>query len=315
MAAGRVRYPEKWEWRWTGSSIACTGKPISDAVAIPAENGYITRMLGFLIKKSFYDMWDNMLLVILLNFGFFGILGVVIGAMYGLAALSTAILAVPTVLGALVINLIAFAFSGGLISVYAGACACLTRTIADYEKPVFGDFITGLKKTWRPSLLFGLLQGALIALILNAASVYLASVGNLFNWLLFFVLFWIYLTWLMASQYFFALQARFDQKLFKNIRKMFILFFDNTLFTMLALSFVSLIVMGISFFLFLVIPGFAGILLLQAVALKLRALKYDYLDAHPQAKRRKIPWQTLLAEDRERVGKRTLKGMFMPWKE
>jgi hypothetical protein len=42
--------------------------------------------------------------------------------------------------------------------------------------------------------------------------------------------------------------------------------------------------------------------------------KYDYLEKNP-GDRRRIPWDALLVEDRERVGKRTLKGMIFPWKE
>jgi hypothetical protein len=44
-------------------------------------------------------------------------------------------------------------------------------------------------------------------------------------------------------------------------------------------------------------------------------MKYDYLEENPRADRKHIPWETLLREERERVGKRTLKGMIFPWKE
>jgi hypothetical protein len=272
-------------------------------------------MFGFWIKKTFFDMWDNLLTVVIVNFGFYAVAALILGGLYGASAVSTMLIPAGSVFGTFLANLIVLAFGGALITVYGGAVSFVTRKIADYEKPGFSDFITGLRDTWRPSLVFGLIQGALLALIINAAQIYLAKTDNLLNWLLFFILFWIYLTWLMAAGYFLALQSRYDSKLVKNIRKMFILFFDNTVFSILGLSLISLLVTGLSFFLFFILPGFAGVLLLQATALKLRALKYDYLDAHPQAHRRKIPWSTLLEDDRERVGKRTLKGMFMPWKE
>ena len=43
--------------------------------------------------------------------------------------------------------------------------------------------------------------------------------------------------------------------------------------------------------------------------------KYDWLEANPEANRKKIPWDALLMDDKERVGKRTLRGMIFPWKE
>jgi len=63
------------------------------------------------------------------------------------------------------------------------------------------------------------------------------------------------------------------------------------------------------------LPGLAGLALGSDVALKLRLHKYDWLEAHPDANRRKIPWDDLLEEDRELVGKRTFRGMFFPWKD
>jgi uncharacterized membrane protein YesL len=272
-------------------------------------------MIGLFLKKSFFDMWDNLIPVILLNLGFYVIFSAILGMLYGMSALFAAVIPVPPALMLFLANIVMLVLAGIILGVYSGAVSVLTRLIADYTKPTFADFRQALKDTWKPSLLFGVIQGALLGLILNAASVYLKNMENLAFPILFFVLFWIYMMWVMASQYFFALQSRYDKKLRKNIRKMFILFFDNAVFTILVLSIISVIVFGLSVVLFLFIPGLTGILLLQAVALKLRVLKYDYLDANPGANRRKIPWNTLIAEDRERVGKRTLKGMFFPWKD
>jgi uncharacterized membrane protein YesL len=272
-------------------------------------------MFGFFIKKSFFDMWDNLLAVILLNFGFYAVFALILALLYGISVLYPLILPAQPPFALFLSNLVILVLAGMLVGVYTGAASAMTRKIADYEKPSFGGFLAACQESWRPSLLFGLIQGALLGLILNAASVYLHNMDNLLNPLLFFILFWIYLTWLMASQYFYALQSRYDKKLRKNVRKMFIMFFDNPVFTILGLTLVSLFVFGLSVVFFLIVPGLTSILVMQAVALKLRVLKYDYLEANPQANRRKIPWKSLLVPDRERVGVRTLKGMFFPWKE
>ena len=71
----------------------------------------------------------------------------------------------------------------------------------------------------------------------------------------------------------------------------------------------------VSFFTALLLPGIATIMLWWNIAFKLRLYKYDWLEQNPGANRRRVPWDALLVEDRERVGKRTLKGMIFPWKE
>jgi len=65
----------------------------------------------------------------------------------------------------------------------------------------------------------------------------------------------------------------------------------------------------------LLAPGPAGTALASAVAVRLRMKKYRYLKENPEAERRHIPWDELLQEEKELVGKRTLKGMIFPWKD
>ena len=62
-------------------------------------------------------------------------------------------------------------------------------------------------------------------------------------------------------------------------------------------------------------PGPVGVLLYIDQALRLRLLKYDWLEANPEANRRKIPWDALLIDEREITGTRTLKNFIFPWKD
>jgi uncharacterized membrane protein YesL len=126
-------------------------------------------------------------------------------------------------------------------------------------------------------------------------------------------LFWVLIFWILAFQYFFSIQARLDKKFGKVIKKMFLLLLDNPLFT-IGLLIGTLITFAVSVFTAFLLPGIASIFLWWNAALKLRLYKYDYLEENPES-RRNIPWDALLTEDRERVGKRTLKGMIFPWKE
>ncbi|MDR1985520.1 MAG: hypothetical protein LBP88_00935, partial [Treponema sp.] len=59
----------------------------------------------------------------------------------------------------------------------------------------------------------------------------------------------------------------------------------------------------------------AGILLYLDEALRLRLLKYDWLEVNSDATLRKIPWDALLIEEREKTGTRSLKNFIFPWKD
>jgi len=50
--------------------------------------------------------------------------------------------------------------------------------------------------------------------------------------------------------------------------------------------------------------------LASATAVRLRMKKYEYLKQNPVADKHHIPWDELLKEEKERVGKRTFKGMI-----
>jgi hypothetical protein len=134
------------------------------------------------------------------------------------------------------------------------------------------------------------------------------------------VIFWTMVVAGLSLQFFFAIRARLDVKLTKVIKKCFIIFFDNPGFCLF--SFVhNLIILALSMFLAFLFPGPAGILLYLDEALRLRLLKYDWIDANfredsgDRPKRPKIPWDVLLIDERERTGTRSFKSFIFPWKD
>jgi len=129
--------------------------------------------------------------------------------------------------------------------------------------------------------------------------------------------FWTFALSLVSFQFFFAIRARLDTKPAKIIKKCFIIFFDNPGFSIISLSciMIMLILSVIPPFLF---PGPAGIILFLDEALRLRLLKYDWLETNNDpalTRRRKIPWDVILSEEREKTGTRTLKNFIFPWKD
>jgi len=256
-------------------------------------------MFGFLIKKTFFDMWDNLIRIVILNLGF--ILAFAIIIYFPLLFRD-----VP------VLFFTALGIGMGILFVYSGVVSTMTSAIADYTKPEFKDFLPALKATYSTSLLFALINLVLVILFQVAFQVY-GGIQSFIGPLASSFLFWVLIFWVLAFQYFFSIQARLDRKFGKVVKKMFLLLLDNPLFTV-GLLIGTLITFAVSVFTAFLLPGIASIFLWWNVALKLRLYKYDYLEENPEA-RRNIPWDALLTEDRDRVGKRTLKGMIFPWKE
>jgi putative membrane protein len=65
-------------------------------------------------------------------------------------------------------------------------------------------------------------------------------------------------------------------------------------------------------------PGVSGVILAYNNALRLRMYKYDWLETQSglsrKDARRRIPWDELLAEDKETLGPRDFKSFIFPWK-
>jgi len=262
-------------------------------------------MFSFLIKKAFFDLWDNLFRVILMNLGYIAVVG--LGILVPQAASHLWFL--PEVARFFVGVLVA----ASLVAVYTGGASHMCRAIADYEEPGFRDFVAYLRSTWQPSVLFAVVN-TVIFFFLSVAMPFYLQIRNLFGPVAFAFLFWVAVIWTFSIQYFFPLQSRVNTAFRKNMRKIFLLFFDNTLFSIGLGIGAALVFVGSGFTAFM-LPGIAAIVLWHNEGLKLRMYKYDWLEANPGANRKKVPWDALLVDDRERVGKRTLRGMIFPWKE
>jgi len=193
------------------------------------------------------------------------------------------------------------------------------KVVSDYGSFGFGDFFRSFKLSWPGGLCMG---GVLIAMWLMVTEVipFYLSMNSLFGLFLAALIFWTLLTCIASLQFFFAIRARLDTKLIKVFKKCFIIFFDNPGFAVFSLlhNAVLLVLSGALAFL---IPGPAALLLFLDEGLRLRLLKYDWLEANPEAappekrsRKRDIPWDALLIEEREKTGTRTFKNFIFPWK-
>lgn len=257
-------------------------------------------MIWFTIKKTFFDLWDHLFSILLLNFG--GVL------LFGVLLYLFQFLSVQPLLGVCGAGIALLIFGQ-----YLGVVALMTREIADYTMPDVRGIFRYLRETWKASFVFSLLVVFQVLIVLVVLPWYL-QMGGFIGMAIMSICFWSSVLWWLASQYYFPLHSRIDRRPGKLILKCFILLFDNPLFTLvLAAGTLCMAVLSlITAFLF---PGIGGILLWHQVGSKLRFYKYEYLEQHPGANRTPVPWDTLLHDERERVGKRTLRNTIFPWKE
>jgi hypothetical protein len=261
-------------------------------------------MIGFLIKKNFFDLWDNMFRAALINLGFFLPLAWTVfipGLLTPIPPLSVASLAVGIL----------------LCCVYLANAAFCIKTVSDNSSFGFADFFNNFKNTWKQGLFLGLLIFLAYSMFTMVIPFYL-SLNRLYGLLLAAIIFWTTVVAVLSLQFFLAVRSRLEPKLIKAFKKCFIIFFDNPGFCFFVFisSFIQLALSTLLAFLF---PGAAGLLLYQDEALRLRLLKYDWLEQNPQAmegkKRPQIPWDAILIDERERTGTRTLKNFIFPWKD
>ena len=260
-------------------------------------------MIGFLLKKTLYDLWDNMFRIVVLNLGF------------------VVLTALPVFLPALAANFfdsifleMALSALGILLcSVYLSAAAHLVKSVSDYSSFTFG----GLFRVLKPALPAGIVMGLFVFLLYLIAAVILPfylSIESVFGLILSAVVFWATFFGLLSFQFYFTAYVRLGSKAIKSIRKCMVISLDNSGFS-LFLFLHNIVVLLISIIFVFLFPGPAGVLLYLDEALRLRLLKYDWLEANPGADRRKIPWDTLLIEEREKTGVRTFKNFIFPWKD
>ena len=259
-------------------------------------------MISFLLKKTFFDLWDNLLKIILINLGFL--------VSFLIPVLVFSLIKIP-ILGI-------FLLIAGILwcSVYISAAALSLKTISDYGSFGFFDFFDNLKTAWPAGLAFGffVLLGLLALLVVIPFYIGTGSMGGL---ILGVFIFWALIAAILALQFFLAIRARLDTQIIKILKKCLFFFLGDTMFCIFLLihNFFLLVLSIPLAFLF---PGPAGLLLFLDEGLRLRLLKYDWMETRQEDKkisRRKIPWEEILLEEREKTGNRSLQNLIFPWKD
>ncbi|MDR3284529.1 MAG: hypothetical protein LBS97_05065 [Treponema sp.] len=260
-------------------------------------------MFLFCLKKNFCDGWDNIFLLLVVN------LLIVILAMAAYFAIAAAVIHQALMLAGFVLFLCVI-----LIPVFA--FGSLASRVAAFKSVTMGEFFAQFARVWKDAVRFALIIAALVIIGVVALPFYL-RMGTLLGIALGAVIFWFFLISVMAFQWFIPLRFLMNDSFLKSLKKSYIIFFDNTAFSV-CYFFYQLALIALSVIVFFLLPSFAGIVLAQTNALRLMLYKYDWFEANPQEaakKKRHIPWDELLAEDRESLGPRSLRSFIFPWKD
>lgn len=265
-------------------------------------------MIWFLIKKSFWDYWDRMGLMILLNLF---LLAAAALCIYIPMMLVQANLVVPSL-----IMLILF---GGVFFLILGANSRMCNEIAHFRSLYFKNYFSYMKDKAKKTFFFYLVVLAIVFIVFTAMRFYGQSATgnnlttNLISLAAFFFIFWISLLLLFSVGYYFPLSNIMDDPFKKNVKKCFILFFDNP-GTSIVVSLLSLILLIISIFTALLLPGVTAVAMLWENLMKFLMLKYDFLEENPDVSRKRVPWDIILRDERDTVGTRTFGDIIRPWK-
>ncbi|WP_461255323.1 YesL family protein [Treponema sp. R80B11-R83G3] len=209
---------------------------------------------------------------------------------------------------------IVFAVLGTLIcSIYLATAAFTIKSISDYGTFTFSDFFTNLKTAW-PAGIAMFVFLFIVYIVVSIVIPFYAAMASLIGLALSALLIWVLIFVFLSFQFYFAVYARLGANIMKSFRKCMLISLDNTGMSIF-LFIHNILALLISIIFVFMFPGPVGVLLYLDEALRLRLLKYDYLDANPEADRKKIPWDALLIDEREKTGNRTLKNFIFPWKD
>jgi len=260
-------------------------------------------MIGFVLRKTLYDLWDNMFKIVVLNLGFITVVSIpiflpVLAAKY---------------FDSTAMGMALSAFGIFICSVYLASVAVTVKSISNYSSFSFGDFLRNFKTAWPAGLVMSFFVFLLFMVVTVILPFYLgmeSPVGIVFA----AIIFWVTIFAMLSFQFYFTVYARLGSNIKKSFRKCMIISVDNSGFAFFFFIH-NLIVLILSVLFVFLFPGPAGILLYLDEALRLRLLKYDWLEANPDVTRRKIPWDALLIEERDKTGTRSLRNFIFPWKD
>ena len=275
-------------------------------------------MFGFFLKKNFCRIWDNFFHTIFVNFPM-----MVISILAYFFCSRMAGIQEGTPLGSLtfMISVIISCMIWGILFLAEGENAA---SISKYDTPNFKVFLSQIPHCIKDGILLGLCHAVLILAVLISMPYYFkvwmpldGSEGSITGLIMMACVFWVVVIASLALQWVLPIRSLMHNKFRKCLKKSFIIFFDNPLFS-IGVALVNILNLVITLVSMGILDGPATIAITSTNALKLRLYKYDWLEVNPgltKAQRKQVPWEDLLVKEKRLLGKRTFRSLIYPWKE
>ena len=256
-------------------------------------------MLGFCIRKAFYDGLDHILNLAAMNLFYI----LLLLAFYLAGGIN---LQEHTAISLTLLSLI--------VLIYCIYSAGVYRSAFAYGK----DLKTGPRlffQAIREKLKYALLH-YLITMLILVGSLIVApawlSLGSMTGYFIGTLILWVALALILAMQYYYPLCYYCPDKGPVQVFKLcFAFFLDNigyTLFLLLRTVF-DIVISVLTAFL---APGLAGVAVSQTTMTRLLIIRYEYLDNNVGITKKQADWTEVLFDETERFGKRNLLDAVFP---
>ncbi len=269
-------------------------------------------MIGFFIKKNFFDGWENLSSIIVSNLLTLPFVAFIFFTFW----IGGPIIIFNGVGSVVLLQAASLFFGVALIIVFSSAYAKNAISIINSEGTKCSDYFKNLGWAFKENLGFGFLVSFIVTSLAVGVPFYI-YLNSFYGVMIASFLLCFALIVLLALQWYIPLKVLLGFKFKKTILKCFDILFDNFAFS-LFMALYSTVLFACSVVLLFFMPGFSGIVLGYVNALKLRLYKYDWLEQHKNLKgakdRKNIPWDALLKEDRDAMSKKSLKRLFTPWR-
>ena len=258
-------------------------------------------MLRFLLKKSFFDIWDNFIPLFISNIATAAvILGLYI-LLQVTGEVSIGVLAVILAIFLAILTVMLFALNG------------MAHQWSDWKSDCMHGLCLSIKNNPGHMLFFYVITCTIGFCVLFMFPFYMQS-NSYMGILMAVVLFWIFLVVVPAMIYYIPLALYMpDDGAFLTFKKCLALVLNNkavTLFVFLRTVLDVIITLGTC----LLVPGITGICVIHQDTVRLLLMKHDYMRKH-LCKGEDVDWRAVLEKEEATLGPRSIRTIIFPWKD
>lgn len=224
----------------------------------------------------------------------------------------------------LLLSFVVTFFCCGFVCVFIFAEGENCAKMVNFESPKIKLYFKQLVPCIKDGMLFGFIVAFMYAVVTITFPYYYhmwipedGSQGSMLGLFFLALVFWTLVICLLSFTWFLPVRSLMHNNFLKCLKKSFIIFFDNPGFT-LVVALNNLLLLALSVVFIGLFPGFTGINLANTNALRLRLYKYDWYEVNPgmtKEQRKEVPWDDLLANDKQTLGPRKFRSFIFPWKE